>query len=287
MDSIVEDMMIETVGQMFKQSFSSIINDYSKLLGRTVTAKEINDFLKTTNEQSLLRLVDQYNNSHNDRLEFGPDLHYRVTKTGLALNELLYEFSQNLYTKDKLHERIIKEKKNFIKDLVSKKVTILYTDQLKTVANNFKNFEKEWVKDGKIILAKGVLDKEKVNIIYTFNTNTTDLELNPLLNSYFMVDNLLGNNLRYALTGNEINHPVKALKKISINKLLTNLNVPYIKLFKPDFKTEQELTFYDLDQIIKSYEVRNNNGEFNSYTPEQKTQLEQFKRKAAEIYNDN
>ena len=81
-------------------------------------------------------------------------------------------------------------------------------------------------------------DKEKVNIIYTFNTNTTDLELNPLLNSYFMVDNLLGNNLRYALTGNEINHPVKALKKISINKLLTNLNVPYIKLFKPDFKTE-------------------------------------------------
>lgn len=286
-DSIVEDMMIETVGQMFKQSFSSIINDYSKLLGRTVTVKEINDFLKTTNEQSLLRLIDQYNNSHNDRLEFGPDLHYRVTKTGLALNELLYEFSQNLYTKDKLHERIIKEKKNFIKDLVSKKVTIPYTDQLKTVANNFKNFEKEWVKDGNIILAKGVLNKEKVNIMYTFDTNVTDLELNPLLNSYFMVDNLLGNNLRYALTGNEVNHPVKALKKISINKLLTNLNVPYIKLFKPDFKTEQELTFYDLDQIIKSYEVRNNNGEFNSYTPEQKTQLEQFIKKVTEIYNNN
>lgn len=285
MNSIVENMMIDTIGGMYNSILNSIKRDYEKLLNRDLTLSEINDFLKGTTEQALLQQVDLYNNTHDDRLEFGQNLHYRVTKTGLALNELIYEFATNLYTKDKLHNRILQEKRQFIKDLVSIKLTIPYNDQLKAVSNNFKDFEKNWVKDGKLILAKGKVNKEDINITYTFDENTTDLELNPLLDVFFMVDNLLGNNLRYGETGTEINHPIKVLKKISINGLLTNFNKPFIKILKPNFKEGEELTFYDLDQLIKNYHIRNAKGEFDSYV--WKPRLDQFINTAIKVYNTN
>ena len=295
MNSIIENMLIDTVGSTYSSSLDSIRQDYSKLLGKDMSLKDINDFLKGTTEEKLLKMVDTYNRTHQDRLEFGPDLHYRITGNGLALNELLYEFATNLYTKSNLHSRILQEKVNFIKDLVTKKVSIDFSDQLKlickklpskytdnvsTVTDDSSDFEKNWVKNGKLILAKGTLNGEDIDIIYTMPDGVKNIKLNPLLDAYFMVDNLLGNNLRYGITGSEINHPLKALRKLNLNKLLVGIDSKYIRLLKPDYNGEG-LTFFDFDQMIKYYD---SNKDFKQLDPQDGAKLKQLVDRLRSVY---
>jgi hypothetical protein len=42
------------------------------------------------------------------------------------------------------------------------------------------------------------------------------LELNPLLENFFMVHSLVGNNTRHILSGSEINHKIKQLGKLNL-----------------------------------------------------------------------
>jgi hypothetical protein len=60
------------------------------------------------------------------------------------------------------------------------------------------------------------------NIVYGIKTDPTrNIELNPLLENYFMVHNLVSNNLRHILTGSEINHPIKSLNKFDFKSDLS------------------------------------------------------------------
>jgi hypothetical protein len=54
------------------------------------------------------------------------------------------------------------------------------------------------------------------NIVYGTKINLKPgetLDLNPLLDNYFMVHTLVGNNIRHILSGSEINHKIKELGK--------------------------------------------------------------------------
>jgi hypothetical protein len=56
------------------------------------------------------------------------------------------------------------------------------------------------------------------------------VELNPILDKYFMLNSLLGNNLRMVLTGSEINHKNKHLIGLKPNNIIT-------KTLNPDNKS--------------------------------------------------
>ena len=79
-------------------------------------------------------------------------------------------------------------------------------------------FDKRWVDDNKLIIAKQI-DKTNGRVIrnYTFGDTiptNSDVQLNPLLEHFFYANSVLGNNLRLSLTGSELSHPIKWKSKI-------------------------------------------------------------------------
>ena len=98
-----------------------------------------------------------------------------------------------------------------------------------------------------VVLAKS----GKENILYGSIEDDTDFTLNPMLNAYFLIDNLIGNNLRFSTTGSEINHKIKALAKLNLKKKIKNENINKrnILLLNPEYD-QSLLTFYDLKKMI-------------------------------------
>jgi hypothetical protein len=78
-----------------------------------------------------------------------------------------------------------------------------------------------WItRDGTLILAK--VNGENITAHDAFPVGT-QVELNPVLEKYFMLSSILGNNLRMVLTGSEINHKNKHLSKINPALVISQL----------------------------------------------------------------
>jgi hypothetical protein len=88
--------------------------------------------------------------------------------------------------------------------------------------NFVEEFEKQWVKNGRLILAKD----ENGNEISLKSHISKDkkITLNPLLEKYFYIDNLTSANIKYSLLGSEISDPLKFKYKTTDS----NLNDHYI-----------------------------------------------------------
>ena len=166
------------------------------------------------------------------------DLHYRPGKS-LSINELLYNYGEDLYASiDNLRDRLNIERKQFVNDLIETRTnfyvtrlpdgTINYQDAIgnfiskkggKSGLNSSwlngkkDSFEYQWIKGNRLILAK-VRDKITGNI-RNVEFGKLDIDaneeiiLNPFLEAYFSTDVLISNNLRFSLTGSEINHKIK------------------------------------------------------------------------------
>lgn len=70
-----------------------------------------------------------------------------------------------------------------------------------------------------------------------------------MLNVAFMIDNLLGNNLRFQTTGSEINHKIKALSKLNLLSAVDRHDFPNIRKLMPGWNGES-ITFMDLYNMI-------------------------------------
>ena len=110
---------------------------------------------------------------------------------------------------------------------------------------------KQWIKkvgsEEYVVLAKSGNE----DILYGSIDDNADFTLNPMLNAYFLIDNLIGNNLRFSTTGSEINHKIKALAKLDLKEKIKNenLNKRNILLLNPEYD-QNVLTFYDLKKMI-------------------------------------
>ena len=151
------------------------------------------------------------------------------------MNELLYQYANHTYAnKSDLQKRLAKEKLKFAESLIKNRVHFyLNFEKGKLQGNNDittvllqklgENKAKNWVSGKKMIIAKILDSNGKVvsNIIYGTKINLEQgqtLQLNPLLENYFMVHSLVGNNIRYILSGSEINHKIKTLGKLNLAK---------------------------------------------------------------------
>ena len=257
LESTVIDSMMNTIGAAYKDVYNEVISDYEKLFPSISAALDkaeaISNILRGMKEQDLMGVVRNYNKLHPDnRITIYKDTHYRKVKGGLAFNELLYEYATNLYNdKTALQNRLKQEKQKFLKNIFRKHVLIKATDQIKTALIPFgaKDWVKNWTNnDGYLILAKN----GNIPIYRSRDVNETTT-LNPFLNAFFLIDNLIGNNLRLETTGSEINHLVKSLGGYTlIDGTVSGDAKTFLQEVNKDLPNYEvdNTTFYELKRVI-------------------------------------
>ena len=259
-----------TIGTAYNKVYERVIEDYKRLFPQIKGIDDISKILKgiptklatgeevtINSEKDLMNAVNSYNKANpNNTITFYKDLHYRQIKgKKLAFNELLYEFATNLYNPNdstRLNQRLALEKRRFLKNLLEKQFSIPVDEQMKSIMKQtFGLNTKQWIKkvgeEEYVILAKSGNE----DILYGSIDDNADFTLNPMLNAYFLIDNLIGNNLRFSTTGSEINHKIKALAKLDLKEKIKNenLNKRNILLLNPEYD-QNVLTFYDLKKMI-------------------------------------
>ena len=279
-DQAIERLMQETIGKMYQGVWDNISNDYKKLFPEYVKndkldTDSVQDWMNNHSAKDLQDRINEYNVRNNTNLVFYKDTHYREIKLNgkkrLSINELLIEYAFNLYG-NKLHSRLQHEKLQFLQDLLSNRVTFpIQRDPdnpqklvAKSSADSTTRFLMEvlgqkaldWVHGSSMILAKAKNRKtgRTRDILYGEVQEDEEVELNPVLNAYFMLDNLIGNNLRMSLTGSEINHKVKALAELNLDITGTGLYKQLIKTLNPKYSGNQT-TFYDIQRALHNYDL--------------------------------
>lgn len=270
LEQAVVSKLKSTIGTAYNKVYERVIEDYKRLFPQIKDIDDISKVLKgiptklatgeevtINSEKDLMNAVNSYNKANpNNTITFYKDLHYRQIKgKKLAFNELLYEFATNLYNPNdstRLNQRLALEKRRFLKTLLEKQFSIPVDEQMKSIMKQtFGLNTKQWIKkvgsEEYVVLAKSGNE----DILYGSIDDNADFTLNPMLNAYFLIDNLIGNNLRFSTTGSEINHKIKALAKLDLKEKIKNenLNKRNILLLNPEYD-QNVLTFYDLKKMI-------------------------------------
>lgn len=270
LEQAVVSKLKSTIGIAYNKVYENVIEDYKRLFPQIKGIDDIGKILKgiptklatgeevtINSEKDLMNAVNSYNKANpNNTITLYKDLHYRQIKgKKLAFNELLYEFATNLYNPNdstRLNQRLALEKRRFLKNLLEKQFSIPVDEQMKSIMKQtFGLNTKQWIKkiggEEYVVLAKSGNE----DILYGSIDDNADFTLNPMLNAYFLIDNLIGNNLRFSTTGSEINHKIKALAKLDLKKKIKNenLNKRNILFLNPEYD-QNVLTFYDLKKMI-------------------------------------
>lgn len=270
LEQAVVSKLKSTIGTAYNKVYERVIEDYKRLFPQIKGIDDISKVLKgiptklatgeevtINSEGDLMNAVNSYNKANpNNTITLYKDLHYRQIKgKKLAFNELLYEFATNLYNPNdstRLNQRLALEKRRFLKNLLEKQFSIPVDEQMKSIMKQtFGLNTKQWIKkiggEEYVVLAKSGNE----DILYGSIDDNADFTLNPMLNAYFLIDNLIGNNLRFSTTGSEINHKIKALAKLDLKEKIKNenLNKRNILLLNPEYD-QNVLTFYDLKKMI-------------------------------------
>lgn len=298
-DEQIERLMRETIGKTYQGIWNNVRNDYKKLFSEYVTDEELDldsvqDWLNNHSATDLQNKIKEYNTKNNTNLVFYKNTHFREIelngKKCLSINELLIEYTFNLYG-DKLHSRLEQEKINFLNDLLSNRVSFpVQRDPedptrllSKANADSITGFlvyllgpkATDWVHGSNMILAKATNKAGRTrDILYGDIEEGETITLNPALNAYFMLDNLIGNNLRMSLTGSEINHQVKALAGLNLDTVKIDEEGTLLAAIKPVIQTLNprysgtQTTFYDIQRALQNYDtiqhIRELQAEFNN-----------------------
>ena len=321
----IEQKIIDTIGASYKEVYAQVLDDYARIFPEYVTNGQVDldlvqKWLKTHREgdEILEDNAEEFDEirPNGTKIRYGittralragvtvyKDVHYRqIVGKNLSINELLYEYANNLYTPEALHRRLEFEKLNFINDILSKRlgfeVNYDSSGNLDRTGNEMTRMlikltdsgdeGKSWVRGNRMALARVRNTKtgrvRKVTHGHISLQPDEVFEINPVLNAFFMLDNLIGNNLRYSLTGSEINHKVKALAKLDLNSSKTIVDgveykmsdyMDFIMQYNPGYRQyieEQEriaaekqaktgkfqsvnrtITFYDISRAIENF----------------------------------
>lgn len=290
----LEDLILNSIGKYYQKIWQNVLDDYEILFG-TRDIKEISDHLKLHTEESLVAL------GKSKGVEIHVDTHYRTINKKLQINELLNHYANHTYAnKQELQKRLAKEKIKFVESLIKNRVHFNLSfdkgdltgskNDLTTVLLNKLGSKKaeNWVSGQKMIIAKVMEGTRSVNNI-VFGTKVDlkpgqTLQLNPLLENFFMVHTLVGNNGRFILSGSEINHKVKALGKLNLSKTsLANFTNILSNYGLTDLSTA---SLVDLDYTINLMEAENDANakvireiyDSHVYTLESQAQNAQLKR---------
>lgn len=221
--------MNQTMGEYYRDLFKKIVNDYRLLfgLGDNYTDREVfviaNKKMKDYSEQQLISLASSVN------IKLYKDLHYRNLNKKTCANETLLYYMDNIYGYDKndntkLAKFLNGEKAKYITNLLGAYTLIKVDNNIKSVFKKTGYDIDNWIdKDGYLVLGKQTTngryfrDLKFGDKISEQDISSGKVKLNPLLNTYFYVSNLINNNLKLGLVGHELHHLVKQLPKLTKN----------------------------------------------------------------------
>ena len=277
----VERQMIDTIGAMYRGVWNNVINDYKTLFSEYVTngnldLYSVQDWFNNHSASELQDRINAYNEANGTNLVLYKDTHYREIvlngKKRLSINELLYDQAYNVYVPGGLHERLQHEKLSFLNDLLSNRVSFPVQRDPEDPTKLLPKSESDsttgilvqllgpkatdWVHGSNMILAKAKNKRtgKTRSVLYGDIEQDEEITLNPVLNAYFMLDNLIGNNLRLSLTGSEINHKVKALAGLNLDLQGFGLYKDVIKILNPRYSGNQT-TFFDVQMALHNYDM--------------------------------
>lgn len=237
-NSEIIDLIQNTIGTYYHDVFNNVLEDYVKLFG-TNNIKEINQRLHELSLEELLNLVTEYNKKYPEsRVELIQDLHYRNVNGKLGLNETLYYYHTELYT-PRLEEYLHEESINYVNSLLNSGVIFDtksgFLSGLNEVAKSIKVSTKEWISGNNLILAKiHNLDGTVTNVVAGEMIDPElNIEVNPILERYVLMHNLINNNLKEALIGTDSIHKIK-IKSPEIYQEYENILGDHIDLSTAD-----------------------------------------------------
>ena len=257
-NSELENLYINSIGKGYQTILQNVLEDFAQIFDLQEQYKQaytIDEFgnVTSTNDLALRQLVTTVDRRLNNiteqelialarqkgvKSEILADTHFRYNKHRkrggkqyLSFNESLYHYATKVYTKQGIRQRLNDEKRKFLNQLLKNKISItgismfkgqpdpesLFTMALKDLDETPSN----WIqRDGTLTLAK--VNDENI-VVHNAFPEGTNVELNPILDKYFMLNSLLGNNLRMVLTGSEINHKNKHLAGINPALVISRL----------------------------------------------------------------
>lgn len=261
-DQKIIDNIKNTLGKYFDTIYNNIITDYSNLFNftntinqfvqnfeREPTIEELNTLIeiasntpKLTTQQvqnilknkTLSQLMDDvvlYNKVHEKPIELIQDLHYRTVNGKLGLNETVIYRSE--YVMKNLPKILKEESFNYVNTLLNSGVifdtTTGFREALSQVASSAGININEWINDdGILILAKQIIGENTINIIAGEQLESQEgIVINPILEKYVLLHNLINNNIKEAIIGTDAIHKIKPKPaNISIEeKILLGFNV--------------------------------------------------------------
>lgn len=263
---ILENLMIDTLGKFFKQVWNNVLYDYEAIFG-TKDVLEISKKLKELTVEELVNL----GNIHG--VEIHTDLHFRKIEGKLYMNELLNQFANHTYNNlNELRKRLDIEKIKFAESFIKNRVHInlTYNEKEELIKDNgitsavlskFPSIsqQKEWISGKKLIIGKIVDLNGKVIQDVKYGKQIVLEEgqkfiLNPVLETFFMAHSLMGNNLRFLLSGSELNHKIKSLGKKNLSKnFIDNASI----LNKYGITNLSTASLIEIDQAILKMENDN------------------------------
>lgn len=284
-----EQKMLDTIGKYYNSLYFNIAKDYIKIFELSEFEQELQQLNNLTNidkrvlhnrymnlAQRVFARADQefgklklefgkdaqeefIDRAYKHNVEVFEDLHYRPGI--LSTNELLGFLSNQVYSSvNNLHNFLEKEKLNFLNQLLSKYVIFPVKDIKDSLSKNIEDSGEDpnvWFnKKDLLILAKLVKSDGSVTDITTGNQIALGrgdrIILNPILEKYFYMHNLIDNNSKLHFSGNELVHKLKTLGNTS-TKFVANMTADE-KQFVIDtlgLTTGSQITLSDIFNAIK------------------------------------
>lgn len=217
--------ILETQGEYYKTLFHKIADDYRIIFDIEnvndqqvflIANNEMKELSKKYGKQTKNKFIEK---ATSKKIKVFEDLHYRnLSKTLISPNETLYYYATNLYTQENLPNFLKEQKIRYVNQLLDNYVIIGADAMIRDALIKCDVKETDWIEDNLLVLAK----VDGKNVISGDQIPAgSNIELNPIINTYFYLHNVIDNNIKLGLSGHELHHKIK-----SIGEVLKNTNIP-------------------------------------------------------------
>ena len=247
-DTAHERILMNSAGNYYKSLFEKVCQDYRDLFGITSENNlevffQANAYMKNETEQSLMSRARTRSKVVGRDIKLYKDLHYRNIGGKTSANELLYYYVNTIFgNENTLHNFLLKEKAKYINQLLDSYSLIKVNKNISDLFDKVPNTNiSQWSIDGYLKFAK----KNGRYVEFGEKISEEDIlsgrvQINPILNTYFYMSNVINNNIKLGLMGHELHHKIKQLKDVTKNlgKEL-NLNINNILEAQEHINSEQ------------------------------------------------
>jgi hypothetical protein len=191
---------------------------------------QANAYMKNETEQSLMSKARTRSKVVGRDIKLYKDLHYRNIGGKTSANELLYYYINTIFgSENTLHDFLLKEKAKYINQLLDSYSLMRVNKNISSLFDKVPNTNiSQWSRDGYLMFAK----KNGKYIEFGEKISEEDIlsgrvQINPILNTYFYMSNVINNNIKLGLMGHELHHKIKQLKDVTKNlgeELNLNIN---------------------------------------------------------------